>query len=87
LANHYAALGAWGSQLTEEPIGPGRRANLYDPVDAKNDAGSHGAFDDQAGGFFDPTFLRSLPRTAATFVRAVAGNARDRRRRNQTVDD
>jgi short-subunit dehydrogenase len=86
LANHYAALGAWGSQLTREPIGPGRPANLYDPVDAENDAGSHGDFDDQAGGFFDPTFLRSLPRTATTFVRAVAGNARDRRRRNRPVD-
>lgn len=79
LGNHYAALGAWDSQLTTEPIRPGRPVNLYDPVDTKEDAGSHGAFDHQAGGFLDPSFLRSLPQTARTFLRAVVDTARDRR--------
>ena len=80
LGNHYAALGAWDSQLTTEPIRPGRRVNLYHPVDTEDDAGSHGAFDHQAGGFLDPSFLRSLPQTAMTFLRAVAQNAREKRR-------
>jgi NAD(P)-dependent dehydrogenase (short-subunit alcohol dehydrogenase family) len=85
LGNHYAALGAWDSQLTSEPIRPERRANLYEPVDVDEDAGSHGVFDEQAGGLLDPSFLRSLPQTAWTFVRAVAQTVRDRRRRSSLV--
>ena len=77
LGNHYAALGAWDSQLTDQPIGPERPNNLRRPVDDDLDAGAHGIFDSQAGGFFDPSFVKSLPATARTFVNAVVGAARD----------
>jgi NAD(P)-dependent dehydrogenase (short-subunit alcohol dehydrogenase family) len=72
LATRYAALGAWETQLTEEPISPDRPVNLYVPADDGGDWGAHGAFDERAGGFVDPSFLRSLPSTMGTFVRAVA---------------
>ncbi|HEY6538375.1 MAG TPA: SDR family oxidoreductase [Candidatus Dormibacteraeota bacterium] len=71
LGNQYAALGAWESQLTSTPVSPDRPVNLFDPVDAKRDFGAHGAFDDRAGGFWDPSFLRSLPKTMGLFARAL----------------
>ncbi len=71
LGNHYAAIGAWDTQLTGEQIAD-RAGNLYEPVDAGEDHGSHGAFDAQAHGVFTPSFLESLPKTALTFARALA---------------
>jgi len=70
--NHYAALGAWESQLTDMPIDPDRPVNLHEPVDAGHDVGARGIFADKAAGFMDPSFLKSLPNTAATFARAAA---------------
>ncbi|WP_261562075.1 SDR family oxidoreductase [Frankia tisae] len=78
--NHYAALGAWESQLTDAPLAPDRPDNLRAPADGEHDVGAHGIFDDQAGGFTDPSFLRSLPSTARTFAQALVATARDRRR-------
>jgi hypothetical protein len=75
LANRYAALGAWGTQLEAEPVSHDRPVNLYLPVDNDDDWGAHGRFDDRAGGFSDPSFLRSLPSTMGTFVHAVAATA------------
>ena len=69
LGNHYAAAGAWSTQLTPEKVAPGRPANLYGAADASRDHGAHGSFDGKAGGFLDPSFLSSLPRTARTFAR------------------
>ena len=71
LANRYAALGAWQTQLEAAVISSDRPANLYSPVDTVDDWGAHGGFDDRAGGFTDPSFLRSLPSTMATFVHAL----------------
>ena len=34
LANQYAALGAWDSQMTGTPVDPERPVNLFHPVDA-----------------------------------------------------
>lgn len=70
LGNNYAALGAWESQLTDVPIAPNRKANLRSPVDSVRDHGAHGMFDDRAGGFLDPSFIRSLPDVARTFAAA-----------------
>ncbi len=78
LAGQYAARGAWDSQLTPEPIDPDRRHNLREPVDDDHDAGAHGDFDDRAGGFLDPSFLKSLPRAALTFAQAAGATVRDR---------
>jgi len=80
IGNHYAALGAWDSQLTDRPIGPDRPDNLRRPADDPVDNGAQGIFDRQAGGFLDPSFLRSLPATARTFVTAIVAAARDARR-------
>ena len=63
-ANQYAAIGAWESQLTSQPVSPDRPSNLYEPADAKTDHGAHGEFDHQAHGFFTPSFLKTLPATA-----------------------
>jgi NAD(P)-dependent dehydrogenase (short-subunit alcohol dehydrogenase family) len=78
LGDQYAARGAWESQLSDRPIPPGRHGNLTEPCDAAVDAGAHGRFDDRAHGFFDPSFLRSLPSAARTFAVATAAAVRDR---------
>ena len=71
LGNQFAALGAWETQLTDEQIPPNRPVNLYGPADESRDYGAHGIFDSKAGGFLDPSFLETLPRTARTFAEAV----------------
>jgi NAD(P)-dependent dehydrogenase (short-subunit alcohol dehydrogenase family) len=80
LGNEYAAIGAWESQLTDQKVSPDRPVNLYDPADAKVDHGAHGSFDSQAGGFMDPSFLRTLPQTAKTFYQAAAATAKYKKR-------
>jgi NAD(P)-dependent dehydrogenase (short-subunit alcohol dehydrogenase family) len=82
LGNHYAALGAWDAQLADLPIGPDRPDNLNHPADEEKDAGAHGIFDGKAGGFFDPSFLKTLPQAGRTFLAAAIGDARDRSRRS-----
>jgi short-subunit dehydrogenase len=77
-ANQYSAKGAWETQLTDEPVAPDRPINLFEPVDVHDDFGAHGRFDDQAGGLLDPSFLKSLPKTAKTFGSAVAATAREK---------
>ncbi len=71
VGNQYAAEAAWDAQLADTEISPDRPANLSEPVDAATDHGPHGSFDSRAGGVTDPTFVRSLPRTARQFGRAV----------------
>jgi NAD(P)-dependent dehydrogenase (short-subunit alcohol dehydrogenase family) len=80
--NHYAALGAWEVQLTDEPITPGRPDNLRHAADADGDAGARGIFGKQAHGFLDPAFLKSLPKTARIAGKAAAATWRDRRERS-----
>ena len=79
LGNQYAAIGAWDTQLTDQKVDPDRPVNLFSPADTGSDSGAHGIFDDKAGGFFDPSFLKSLPNTAATFVTALVRTAREKR--------
>lgn len=79
LGNQYAAIGAWDTQLTDQKVDPDRPVNLFAPADTGSDSGAHGIFDDKAGGFFDPSFLKSLPNTAATFVTALGRTAREKR--------
>ncbi len=78
LANRYAALGAWQTQLMAEKISPDRPVNLYSPADSEDDWVAHGGFDDRAGGFTDPSFLRSLPSTTATFMHTCAAVAAEK---------
>jgi NAD(P)-dependent dehydrogenase (short-subunit alcohol dehydrogenase family) len=81
LGNQYAAIGAWDTQLTPDPISPDRPVNLYEPADADTDHGAHGSFDGKAGGFLDPSFLKSLPATAQKFAIALARDIKGKRRR------
>ncbi|HET6874564.1 MAG TPA: SDR family oxidoreductase, partial [Acidimicrobiales bacterium] len=80
LGNQYAALGAWDTQLTGQEVSPDRPVNLYKPADDERDAGAHGIFDSKAGGFFDPSFLKSLPQTAKTFATALKKTAAEKKR-------
>lgn len=80
LANQYAAIGAWETQLTPQTVRSGRPSNLRQPLDVDTDHGAHGSFDDKAGGFMDPSFLKSLPNTAKTFVTAVAHTVQHKKR-------
>jgi short-subunit dehydrogenase len=81
LGNQYAAIGAWDTQLTNQPIESPRIDNLRHPVDNERDHGAHGMFDDRAGGFTDPAFLKTLPAAAKTFSIAVGHTVRDKTRR------
>lgn len=81
LGNHYAALGAWESQLTDLRLRKDRRVNLRAPADDNQDAGAHGMFDDRARGFLDPSFLKSLPNTARIFATALSRTLGEKRRR------
>jgi hypothetical protein len=81
LGNQFAAIGAWETQLTDRPTSPDAQVDLYEPADDRVDHGAHGRFNNQAGGFTDPAYLRTLPRTAATFGRATAMTVRDRLQR------
>ena len=77
VGNHYAALGAWETQLTDQPVPPDRPANLRRALDAGVDHGAHGIFDDKSGGVLDPHFLRTVPQSGKTLAKAVAGRARE----------
>jgi len=87
VANHYAALGAWESQMTDEPVPSDRPVDLRQPVDDDCDHGAHGGFDGRAKGVRDPSFIRSLPTAADNLVRAVrdAGREAVRTRRATAV--
>lgn len=79
-ANQYAAQGAWGTQLTTMPIAPDRQVNLHKPADDEADRGARGIFSSTAHGVLDPSFLRSLPSTARTFVQALGRTVAEKRR-------
>ena len=87
LGNQYAALGAWETQLTDQKISPNRPVNLFEPVDSDSDSGAHGIFDQKAGGFFDPSFLKSLPNTARTFFTALGRTAKEKQDTYQSIVD
>lgn len=81
LGNQYAAIGAWDSQLTSQPLSPDRLVNLWEPADSERDAGAHGIFGEEAGGFLDPSFLKTMPHTAVLFGKAVVRTVAEKRRR------
>jgi hypothetical protein len=77
LATQFAARSAWEGQLTDDPASPDDPVNLREPADADTDFGARGRFSDRAGGFLDPSFLRSLPRTAADLVAAAGATVKE----------
>ncbi|MHB8658533.1 MAG: SDR family oxidoreductase [Solirubrobacteraceae bacterium] len=78
--NHYAAIGAWESQLTSQKVSPNRASNLYQPADGETDHGAHGEFDHDAHGFFTPSFLKTLPQTAVKAWRAASSTINEKQR-------
>ena len=52
--DHYAAIGAWESQLTDRSVHPIGPSTCTDAADRDADRGAHGSFDEKAGGFLDP---------------------------------
>ena len=48
LGDRYLSKTGYKSQQTAEPADPNRPHNLWTPVDADHDHGTHGAFDDRA---------------------------------------
>ncbi|HET9731647.1 MAG TPA: SDR family oxidoreductase [Acidimicrobiales bacterium] len=81
LANQYAAIGAWDTQLTSQKVSPDRPVNLHKPADDDRDHGAHGIFDNKAGGAMDPHFLKSLPKTMKNFVVATGRAVAEKKRR------
>jgi NAD(P)-dependent dehydrogenase (short-subunit alcohol dehydrogenase family) len=77
LGNQYAAIGAWDTQLTDQPVSASRPSNLQKPADHDADAGAHGIFDHKAGGVLDPSFVRTLPSTAKTFATAISKTVKE----------
>ena len=88
LGNQYAAIGAWDTQLTDQPVSASRPSNLEHPADEDADAGAHGIFDDKADGLLDPSFVRTLPTTAKTFATAIGKTMKEARtiRRAKSLD-
>ena len=82
--NQYAALAAWDGQLTDQPLQNDRPSNLHEPADVERDFGAHGIFDSRAGGFMDPSFLRTLPGTAGVFAQALGRTVAEKRRLTAT---
>ncbi|HET9076748.1 MAG TPA: SDR family oxidoreductase [Acidimicrobiales bacterium] len=85
LGNQYAAIGAWDTQLTDQKVSPDRPVNLFHPVDSGDDAGAHGIFDQKAGGFLDPSFLKTLPTTARTFATALSRTVQEKRETYESI--
>jgi hypothetical protein len=50
LLDRYLARTGVSSQLTDEPVDPHKRSNLWKPADEYVDYGAHGDFDDRAHG-------------------------------------
>jgi NAD(P)-dependent dehydrogenase (short-subunit alcohol dehydrogenase family) len=74
---HYAARSAVGAQQTDRPPSA-TPPNLFDVQDTEKDFGAHGIFDAEANGVRSKQFLKSLPKTAATFAGAVKDTLKDR---------
>lgn len=78
---HFTARTSASSQQTGEPLQSGRRSTLWEPVDTDEDHGAHGSFADHQGGFLNPKFLATLPKTTADLAVAAAGASRFRLQR------
>jgi NAD(P)-dependent dehydrogenase (short-subunit alcohol dehydrogenase family) len=48
LADRYLAKNGYDAQQRDEPHDPSRPDNLFEPVDAEEDRGAHGPFDDES---------------------------------------
>ena len=72
--DHYLAHNCYAAQQTNEPEDPNRPNNLWEPVDAERDHGTHGTFDERASSW-SPA---ALDRSASRLGRARHSGARRR---------
>jgi NAD(P)-dependent dehydrogenase (short-subunit alcohol dehydrogenase family) len=92
VVEHYAATTAVDDQQADLPPDENRPGNLFAALDDERDHGAHGRFGHLAGGVTNPAFLRALPSTAGSFLRALLDRAREvraqraRRRASGRVD-
>jgi NAD(P)-dependent dehydrogenase (short-subunit alcohol dehydrogenase family) len=71
----YLAKTGFGSQQTDEPLDPTNHDNLFNPVDADEDCGSHGPFDDRAHGHSVQTTLSKHRRVAGSLAAGIGAAA------------
>jgi short-subunit dehydrogenase len=81
VGDHFMAKSGVGGQLTDIPIDRDRPNNLFEPVDADEDHGYHGIFDEKAKGVVTPSFLKQLPQQAKTFYEASRARIEEVRQR------
>ena len=81
LGNHYAALGAWESQLTDLPMQAGPQSQPPCPRRRYPRCRRPRHVRRPGRGFLDPSFLRSLPNTARIFAKALSRTLGEKRRR------
>jgi NAD(P)-dependent dehydrogenase (short-subunit alcohol dehydrogenase family) len=68
----YLAKTGYGSQMTKQPLNGGpNHDNLYEPVDADEDRGAHGPFDDKAHSHSLQTSLTKHRRLAGSLAAGV----------------
>jgi NAD(P)-dependent dehydrogenase (short-subunit alcohol dehydrogenase family) len=67
------AQSGWQSQLTDEPEGPEREHNLWQPVDDDTDYGIHGRFDDEARERSYQLWAATHRRTVVSVVLSLVG--------------
>jgi hypothetical protein len=72
----YLGKTGYGSQMTKQPLdgGPGHD-NLYEPVDADEDRGAHGPFDEKAHAHSFQTTLTKHRRLAGSLVAGIGAAA------------
>jgi NAD(P)-dependent dehydrogenase (short-subunit alcohol dehydrogenase family) len=76
LLDRYLAKTAYGSQLTEQPLDDGpSHDNLFEPVDADEDRGAHGPFDERAHAHSFQTSLTKHRLLAGSLAAAGAATA------------
>ena len=86
LLDRLLARKGYSGQQGDEPLGPGRRDNLYRPV--AGDHGAHGRFDARARAFSFQAWLNMRPRLgAALLIAAALVGTQFRRRRAATRDE
>jgi hypothetical protein len=80
VADHYLARNGYDAQQTDEPVGPGRPDNLFEPVPGRQ--GAHGPFDATARNRSFQLYARTHPLlvggVAAASALAVAATKRKR---------
>jgi NAD(P)-dependent dehydrogenase (short-subunit alcohol dehydrogenase family) len=72
--DHYLAHNCYAAQQTNEPEDPNRPNNLWEPVDAERDHGTHGTFDERANSW-SPQLWTDLHRSWVALGILALGSA------------